>query len=960
MPQELTARAPEGQTGRLRELVLVCDIGSTTTKAMLLERTDAGFRIRTEASSPTTVEAPLEDVRIGVRRAVETVEELAGEELLDDTGKPSVSFLATSSAGGGLQILVFGLTRLDTGAAAEMAAQGAGGVILRTVTIDDEKPPVENMRLIHLLHPDMVLMAGGIDGGAIGGVVHMAELLSLARPMPKFGTDSVMPLVFCGNVEARPFISQLLGEEFDLHITDNLRPDMVTIRTGPAQREIHRLFMENVMERAPGYRDLKEAVCADILPTPAAVQRILEVHEQSRNERAAMMDMGGATTDIFTSMGSGVSRSVAANTGMSYSICNIMATAGVSRILRHLPDRFEEDEARDYVASKMLRPTSLPQSADEKLLEQAVAVEGASEAWRQHREMWYRQSRIGFLDRLKLYLTYADKFRHHFFGAREGELDTRELDLLVGTGGVVTETEDPLRQLWMLAEGFKPAGITRLAVETHFRSPHLGVLATVDEATAAGLFAESLREVGYLVAPTGVWINPRIRAISIVDRSTGRKMELNWGRVVLLPQGGDLEISAGIMAEISGGPKARLKTELPVLLDCRGRGRNALDQPLAQSLGLTDREEDGRFKQRVAPPGCSVEEGEFSHLARLPYQGEISVSDGDIVEAGQVVGENSFAPPRLYIVDLRKETGWRKSFPPEALRDGLKVSEGDVVSLGQKVFEYRDRDSGGRFLTRSPVRGRVTGVESTGLLILREIQDYDGKPHRIDVAGPLKIRPRKIRGWLKKHPGDFVSAGEAVAADVTKGIFVRAPSSGILKEIDRQAGTVTIQYDVKPVPMRSIVSGAVTSIEDGWSATISYTGQRLTCAIGFGPESCGRLVLEWVDGLPRNGSGLVAAFDRSLSAEDLESLAQAGFQGVIAPSIRNSQWVHFHGRELGVALTGDEEIPFGLVLTEGFGTHGASNTARNFLARWSGSSVGLATRTQIRAGVTRPSVLASG
>jgi uncharacterized protein (TIGR01319 family) len=945
------------ETPERRDTVLVTDVGSTTTKAMLLRRGGEGLVIEAEVSSPTTVEAPEEDVKVGIRRAVEALETETGLSLLDDGGGMSVPYLTTSSAGGGLQILVFGLTRLDTGATAEMTAQGAGGVILRTVTIDNETPPVENMRLIHLLHPDMVLMAGGVNGGAIGGVVHMAEVLSLARPLPKFGGGRI-PLVFCGNVEARPFIRQVLEEDFDLHITENVRPDMFSINIEPAKREIHRLFMENVMERAPGYSALKGMVAADILPTPAAVQRMLELHEQTRDETVALMDMGGATTDIFTSMGGDTRRSVAANTGMSYSICNVMARAGVDGIMAHLPDWYGETEVRDYVASKMLRPTSVPASPEEMLLEQAVAVEGTADAWRQHREMWFRQNRIGMLDRLKQFLMYADRFRHHFFGAREGELDTRGLDLIVGTGGVVTAAEDPFRQLWMLAEGFRPAGVTAFAVEKRFRSPHLGVLSVLEPGDAARLFAGSLRHVGHMVAPTGAWTTDRLTALTVTDRASGETTSLKWGQTALLPRGGDLQMKAGIMAEIGGGPRAELSTDLPVILDCRGRGRGASEVPLACELDLEEGLSGEAFEQSVPPVGCATEEGRFHHLSRLPYEGEMLVEEGDAVEAGDVVGRNSFAPPRLYIVDLRREAGWKGAFPEGALEDGLLVSEGDEVRLGQKVFEYRDPDSRGRYVTESPVRGRVTGIEPAGLLILREIQDYDGRPHEVDVAGPLGIRPRSIRGKLKKREGDFVAAGQAIAEDVSKGVFVRAPSSGLVKKVDRKAGTVTIQYDIRPVSMRSIVSGTVSKVDPGWSATISWQGERLTCAIGFGPDSCGELVPVAEDGLPDPGEGRIAAFDRPVTAAELERLAEAGFAGVIAPSMRNGEWVRFHGRELGVALTGDEDIPFGLILTEGFGAHGASEEAADFLRRWSGKTVGLSTRTQIRAGVSRPSVLA--
>ena len=112
---------------------LITDIGSTTTKALLLAHDQSGYTILAEASATTTVEKPEEDVKLGVARAARAVGERAGVAVLGNDGRPAVPYLTTSSAGGGLQILVFGLTSVDTGKAARLTAHAAGGVILHTV-----------------------------------------------------------------------------------------------------------------------------------------------------------------------------------------------------------------------------------------------------------------------------------------------------------------------------------------------------------------------------------------------------------------------------------------------------------------------------------------------------------------------------------------------------------------------------------------------------------------------------------------------------------------------------------------------------------------------------------------------------------------------------------------------------------------------------------------------------------
>src|SRR5688572_17561380 len=109
-PQPMTA--PTGKKD-VRS-ILATDCGSTTTKAILIEKRPEGYRLVVRGEAPTTVEAPFEDVTRGVLNAVREVEELAGRRILDgeriitpQNGVEGVDlYLSTSSAGGGLQMMV--------------------------------------------------------------------------------------------------------------------------------------------------------------------------------------------------------------------------------------------------------------------------------------------------------------------------------------------------------------------------------------------------------------------------------------------------------------------------------------------------------------------------------------------------------------------------------------------------------------------------------------------------------------------------------------------------------------------------------------------------------------------------------------------------------------------------------------------------------------------------------------
>ena len=105
-------------------VILATDCGSTTTKAILIEKHNGEYRLIVRGEAPTTVEAPFEDVTMGVLNAVAEVEELSDRKLLDDEGKiisPANGktgtdvYISTSSAGGGLQKMVAGVVRSADG-----------------------------------------------------------------------------------------------------------------------------------------------------------------------------------------------------------------------------------------------------------------------------------------------------------------------------------------------------------------------------------------------------------------------------------------------------------------------------------------------------------------------------------------------------------------------------------------------------------------------------------------------------------------------------------------------------------------------------------------------------------------------------------------------------------------------------------------------------------------------------
>jgi len=565
--------------------VLATDCGSTTTKAVLFENTGSGWRQTYRGEAPTTAEKPVQDVRIGARNAFREVGELSGRTIIDQ----SISFancpliispkgidlyVSTSSAGGGLQMIVGGLVGSMTAESAERAALGAGAIVMDALSADDGRENYEQVQKIRHLRPDIVLLAGGTDGGARVPVLELAETLLQADPQPRFGETLKLPVVYAANIETREQAEEILGRRFQFTAVDNLRPSLEEENLAPARDAIHELFLGHVMSHAPGYNKLLTWTPCPIMPTPAAVGDMVQTAARENNITIVAVDIGGATTDVFSVFkdeGEPVfNRTVSANLGMSYSVANVLLEAGEENILRWVPFEIAPDELRDRLRNKMIRPTSIPHTAEDLALEQAVCREAL---------------RLAFIHHKRLAQGLKGKKSNQGIAGLFGKskettlVDMKELDLIVGSGGVLSHAPDRRITALMLIDAYEPVGITRLAVDSIFMMPHLGVFSSVHPQAASEIFnKDCIVPLGYVIAPVG-----KMRAgetALIVESQKFGKLEFKAGEVFRLDLKEDEEVEFSITptgrldaGEGPGKPFTRKLTggQAGLIIDTRGR-----------------------------------------------------------------------------------------------------------------------------------------------------------------------------------------------------------------------------------------------------------------------------------------------------------------------------------------------------------------------------------------------------
>ena len=583
---EDTAASPN-VTKEIR-LIIATDCGSTTTKAILIEKRGDEYRLINRGEAPTTVEAPVEDVTAGVINAITELEELAGRRLLENGQiiKPQQNgdgvdlYISTSSAGGGLQMMVAGVVRNLTAESAERAALGAGAIVMDVIASNDKRLPHEKIERIRAMRPDMILLSGGVDGGTTSHVTELAEIIGAANPTPRLGIGYELPVIYAGNKDAANLIGKELEGKMSLEIVDNLRPVLEHENLMPTRLKIQDQFLEHVMAHAPGYRKLIDWTDAPIMPTPGAVGAIMQAVADQQEIQVVGVDIGGATTDVFSVFknrdGQGTfNRTVSANLGMSYSISNVLAEAGLENILRWVPFEIDQADLRNRIRNKTIRPTTIPQTLQELIVEQAIAREALRLAFEQHTQL-----------AVELRGTQQQRTISEAFAQTEGGeslVNMLGLDMIVGSGGVLSHAPRRQQAMLMMIDAFQPEGITRLAVDSIFMMPQLGVLAQVNQEAATQVFErDCLVHLGTCIAPVGT-ANPGDACLSIrVEQSEKETIiaDVPFGQLRLYP------LKVGQKAKVKVQPDRRfsvgadrghpLETEVTggvvgLVVDTRGR-----------------------------------------------------------------------------------------------------------------------------------------------------------------------------------------------------------------------------------------------------------------------------------------------------------------------------------------------------------------------------------------------------
>lgn len=449
--------------------LIVYDVGSTYTKVSTFMKDGVGFRLIGHSQAPTTVE----NIELGLTNARHNLAlQLQWDEVVTSR------ILATSSAAGGLRMVAMGYMPRVTAKAAKEVAMNAGARVLEIIS--HETPVDFRVEILQEIKPDIILLAGGTDGGDQDSLLENAEVI--------VDSETKGVVIIAGNADVQPKVEEILKKGRILcKRVPNVMPTIHELNVKPAREAIHQEFIRQIT-RAKGLERLIEIVSnGQVIPTPGAVLMGTELIALGTRKKEGygnmiVIDIGGATTDVHSVLpdfanlskeekGLVISnekqlsyRTVEGNLGLRVSATGIVETIGVNEVLAKAGLTGEDlaKDMLDYVQYLEKNPGHISTSEKEINFDKALAISAIEIAVKRH---------AGYI---------AQSF-DPVLGIMPGTpigRDLRKVQRVIAVGGIFVHTEKE-ESLEILKKAFANRGISLLPEKPEFIVDHHYQLYTI-------------------------------------------------------------------------------------------------------------------------------------------------------------------------------------------------------------------------------------------------------------------------------------------------------------------------------------------------------------------------------------------------------------------------------------------------------------------------------------------------
>lgn len=352
------------------------DLGSTFTKLTVADLDDPATHWRAQA--PTTVAT---DVREGFQAAIDGIHAQDGPRFQEAAYRA-----ASSSAAGGLALVVSGLVPRLSAEAGRIAALGAGAKLVGTWSW---RLTSEDLADLDAARPDIVLLTGGTDGGDRTTLVENAAMLATWKGCPA--------VLVAGNREVVPEATRLLTDAgVRATAVANILPELDRLEVEAVRDAIRDEFLTTIVA-AKGIDRVQEYLDAEILPTPGVVlDGVRLLAEQLFGGGLLAVEIGGATTNVHSWSTAGpdrgvvlrglpepeLKRTVEGDLGVRWNAETILELAGP----RWFAERGVSDQAEmdAYVTAVAAEPSTLPQTEVQRSFDALLATYAAQTGIRRH------------------------------------------------------------------------------------------------------------------------------------------------------------------------------------------------------------------------------------------------------------------------------------------------------------------------------------------------------------------------------------------------------------------------------------------------------------------------------------------------------------------------------------------------------------------------------------------------
>ncbi len=528
--------------------ILAADFGSVNTRVVLVGPVNGRYRMLAYAQAKTTANPPFGDVGEGLLRALQMLSETTGRTFFNeegylifpqqDDGSGVDRFVATASGGQPMRAVLIGLVpeiSLDSG---RRAANATYMTIEDTIHLADTRSEVDKIESILNIDPDVLLIVGGTDGGAVRpmlGMINLAEVvLSL---MPAGHRPRV---IYAGNVELQSQVQEMLqNEEVDVRFADNVRPSLTEETLESAQARLASVYDDYMSGSPGGFREISQWSKVGVKPTAQSFSQVLgflEVSQRGAHKPVLGVDLGSATTTLAAAWRGRRYVNVRSDLGLGHSaVTALEGGVNLDAVARWLSFETDPEDLRDYAWNKWLRPGTVPQDTQDLEIEMAFAREIIRVALEGARSGWRRLPRKGrFLP---------------------------ESDMIVLAGAVFGKAPHPGHAALLGLDALQPVGVSQFMLDSFGLISGMGALSYLSAASEdAALVVSHVMGAGGLeplctvVAPMGR-IKPGQTALSVtvtVEGQTRDTVDVAAGTLRVIP------LEPGLSAEVMVEPHRRL------------------------------------------------------------------------------------------------------------------------------------------------------------------------------------------------------------------------------------------------------------------------------------------------------------------------------------------------------------------------------------------------------------------